>query len=146
MATLGQAVTVFEEDTLVLRFTFNDLTVDFDSAWGAWIGFCANTDFLNGGSSTIQRSKATTGWSYAGGNTPTETGQVAVIQNSNVIEVYFSQDDFIATTTAGRLTGGTAYYFELVVADNKNQNRSVVAATGIFTVNESLFTVNGFRP
>ena len=145
MATLGQAVTVFEEDTLVLRFTFNDLTVDFDNQWGAWIAFCANTDFLNGGSSTIQRSKATSGWTYAAGS-PTETGQVAVIQNSNVVEVYFDQEDFAQTTTLTKLTGGTDYYFELVVADNHDESRSIVAATGIFTVNESLFTVNGFRP
>jgi len=145
MATLGQAVTVFEQDTLVLRFTFNDLTVDFDNQWGAWIAFCSNTDFLNGGSSVIQRSKATSNFTYAAGSA-TETGQVAVIQNSNVVEVYFSQDDFALTTTAGKLTGGTDYYFELVVADNHDESRSVVAATGIFTVNESLFTVNGFRP
>ena len=142
MATLGQAVTVFEEDTLVLRFTFNDLTEDFDSGWGAWIGFGAS-NFPT--STTIQRSKATSGWTYAAGS-PTETGQVAVIQNSNVVEVYFSQADFSDDGASNTLTGGTDYYFELVVSDNKNQNRSVVAATGIFTVNESLFTVNGFRP
>ena len=142
MATLGQAVTVFEEDTLVLRFTFNDLTEDFDSAWGAWIGFGAS-NFPS--STAIQRSKATSGWTYAAGS-PTETGQVAVIQNSNVVEVYFSQDDFSADGSSNTLTGGTDYYFELVVADNHDESRSIVAATGIFTVNESLFTVNGFRP
>ena len=144
MATLGQAVTIFEQDTLVLRFIFSDLTEDFDSNWGAWIGFGAS-DFLSGGSTAITRSKATSGWTYAAGS-PTETGNVNVVQNSNVIEVYFSQDDFSLTAASGKLTGGTTYYFELVVADNANENRSVVAATGDFTVNESLFTSNGFRP
>ena len=144
MATLGQAVTVFEEDTLVLRFTFNDLTEDFDSAWGAWIGFGAS-NFPS--STTLQRTKATNGWTFsAGAPTIDDLGSVAVIQNSNVVEVYFDQEDFAQTTTLTKLTGGTDYYFELVVADNKNESRSIVAATGIFTVNESLFTVNGFRP
>ncbi len=144
MATLGQAVTVFEQDTLVLRFTFNDLTVDFDANWGAWIGFGAS-NFPS--STTLQRTKATSGWTFAGG-APTidDLGSVAVIQNSNVVEVYFDQADFATTTTATKLTGATDYYFELVVSDDKTESRSVVAATGIFTVNESLFTVSGFRP
>lgn len=143
MATLGQAITVFEEDTLVLRFIFPDLTTNFDTNWGAWIGFAAS-NFPT--STTIVRSKANAGWTYNSG-TPTEVGaNVSVVNNSNVIEIFFTQADFSDGSEANTLTGGTDYYFELVVSDNKNEARSVVAATGIFTVNQSLFTENSFRP
>ena len=143
MATLGQALTVFEEDTLTLRFTFSDLIADFNSNWEAWIGFAAS-NFPS--STTLVRTKATTGWTYGSSPGTVNDNGVNVIQNSNVVEVYFNQNDFSSNGASNTLTGGTDYYFELVVSGDGTEDNSIVAATGTFTVNESLFTTSNFRP
>lgn len=146
MAVVDQALTVFEEDRLTLRFTFSDLTENFTSTWKLWIGFAVNSTWPT--TTTLIRSKASTGWTYGGGNDDTDIDDhnVAVINNSNIMEVYFNQNDFSSNGAGNTLQGGEEYYFELVVADDGNEDRSIVAATGIFTVEESLFTVNQFRP
>ena len=143
MATLGQTLTVFEEDTLTLRFTFTDLTEDFNSSFKAWIGFAAS-NFPT--STTLVRAKASTSWTYGSSPGTINDNNINVIQNSNVIEVYFTQNDFSATGGSNTLTGGTDYYFELVISGDGTEDKSVVAAQGILTVNESLFTTSGFRP
>jgi len=143
MATLGQALTVFEEDTLTLRFTFSDLIADFNANWEAWIGFAAS-NFPT--STTLVRAKATTGWTYGSSPGTVNDNGVNVIQNSNVVEVYFNQNDFSSNGASNTLTGGTDYYFELVVSGDGTEDNSIVAATGTFTVNESLFTTSNFRP
>jgi hypothetical protein len=144
MAVVNQALTVFEEDRLTLRFTFSDLTTNFNTSWKLWIGFAVNSTWPT--TTTLIRAKASTGWTYGSSPGTINDNNVAVINNSNVMEVYFTQNDFSSDGSGNTLQGGEAYYFELVVSNDGTEDNSIVAATGIFTVEESLFTVNGFRP
>jgi len=153
MASFEQDLIIFEDDRLLLQYTFTDLETTFNSSWGAWWGAWSYDDWtgLRTGSSGGQPDleKITTGWSgtsTVSGSTPQQTGgDITIVNNDVIIRVFFDQTDF-EETTAGTLATDTEYYTELVVADDATEDRSIVAATGKLFISSSMFSVAGYRP
>lgn len=153
MASFEQDLIIFEDDRLLLQYTFTDLETNFNSSWGAWWGAWSYDDWTGartgstGGEPDLE--KITTGWtgtSTVSGSTPTTTGgDIQVVSGDVIVRVFFDQDDFIETT-AGTLGTDVEYYTELVVADDATEDRSIVAATGKLFISSSMFSVAGYRP
>jgi len=146
MAALNQDLIKFEHDSWVLRFTVTDASTPLTN-YSAWWGLSDdNTPF---GSVLLE------GWESGGtgnynvvanaegcsSNTVTNLGGATkdflIIMGTYTIDVPLVYDDF-------ELVGDGDFYHELVlipeVSSIRYQCRSVVAATGLLTVRESMFT------
>ena len=152
MASFEQDLIIFEDDRLLLQYTFTDLETTFNSSWGAWWGAWSYDDWTGnrtGSSGQPDLEKGTTGWSgtsAVSSSTPPSTGgDIQVVSGDVIVRVFFDQTDFIETT-AGTLGTDVEYYTELVVADDATEDRSIVAATGKLFISSSMFSVAGYRP
>jgi hypothetical protein len=145
MATFEQDLIIFEDDTLLLRYTFNDLEDTFDTQWGVWWGAYPYASFPPSTPPavppTIQKH---TDWTVSSGGPLLDTNDIAVVNADTIINVTFNQTDFIAG--GGSLLTDTEYYTELVVSPNQNESTSVVAATGKLYISSSMFSIAGYRP
>lgn len=154
MASFNQDFIIFNEDTLLLRYTFTDLSENFDSGyglyWAAWTyndwkkGAGIRTGSNNNVSSPEPDHEKHNAWLASPAPT-SDTGDISVVSGDVIVNVFFNQGDF-AEGTAGSLSRDTNYYTELVISENKSENNSVVAATGLFYVSSSIFTTAGYRP
>jgi len=145
MATFEQDLIIFEDDTLLLRYTFNDLEDTFDTQWGVWWGAYPYDDFppAEGDEPVPPTIQKHTDWTL-NGSTLSDTNDIAVVNADTIINVTFNQEDFAAD--GGSLLTDTEYYTELVVSPNQDQSTSVVAATGKLYVSSSMFSIAGYRP
>lgn len=150
MAEVSQNIIPFDKDSFTLRYTFLDDWIDGDTIilpsatfeitndWGFFWSAGLNSDWPT--IPTMIRSKATVGWSYAITFTPNNYAIYPAV-GSNYIDILFNQSDF----GTGKLETNTEYYTELVAADKANQENSIVVATGLFYVSQSMFTEEGYR-
>jgi hypothetical protein len=157
MASFDQDLIIFEDDTLLLRYTFTDLELPFSSNesvfWSAWsyddwtgarTGSASSQSPISSGGPDIYKADT---WTTATGGTltPANTGGISVVNGDVIVEVNFTQADFNATT-AGTLATDTEYYTELVLSNNGSENTSLVTATGKLFISSSMFSIAGYRP
>ena len=142
MASFEQDLIIFEDDTLLLQYTFTDLETTFNSSWDVWWGAWDYDDWTGAREGDVAHKKHTAWTSPASLNT--DTNDISLVTNDVIVRVFFNQADFDASS--GPLATDTEYYTELVVADNGNEDRSIVAATGKLYVSSSMFSVAGYRP
>ena len=140
MAAFDQDLILFEDDTIVLRYTFTDLVTPFDSNTAVWWGTWKYSDWASG-TGTIEVQKANT---WTGGN-PASTGNISVVNGDFIVNVTIQQSDFDSGESV-YLEPDTEYYTELVMSPNQSENQSLVSATGKLFVSSSIFSVSGFRP
>lgn len=158
MPALNQDFIIYDLDEFQVRFNISDAINDLDGANAeAWWGVAENvTD--TGTTLKIQRSTSNTGWSNPGGNPPFNdvdfggSGEMTI--SPTYIDILVRLDES-NVTNAG--SGGSIdlqplnasypayYYHECIYAPDGNQQDSVGVATGQITVNQSLFTAQGYR-
>ena len=151
MASFEQDLTIFEDDTLMLQYTFTDLENTFGASTAAWWGAVSSSGFHPGGDppSTIPGltvEKASNNWSGMPVGFP--TSGITVVTNDTIVRVFFTQADFGASSTPNT-TGfqtNAEYYCELVLSNNGQDSTSVVAATGKLFISASVFSAAGYRP
>ena len=163
MATFEQDLIVFEDDTLLLQYTFSDLQGEFDFNWGGYWAAWSYDDWTNSrsGSNNAANPAGTPAWAVppdpdlekytdmtVNNSTLTATGDFIVGTQDNIIKIYFNQSDFVASSGAqpGNLSTDTEYYTELLLSPTNNQDTSVVAATGKLFISSSIFSTSGYRP
>lgn len=144
MASFEQDFIIFEDDTLLLRYTFTDLEGTFNGTeavwWGAW-----NYNDWTGSTGAIAHQKFDNWNGVSPGPSNTGTNDINVVSGDVIVNVFFDQTDF-EETTAGTLATDTEYYTELVISSTTSENASVVAATGKLFVSRSMFSTEGYRP
>lgn len=161
MASFDQDLIIFEDDTLLLRYTFTDLEGTFNGTeavwWAAW-SYDDWTDQRTGSANspgsytnpTVPDLEKYDNWNgVSPGPSSTGTGDINVVSGDVIVNVYFDQEDFIASAAGGQpeyLDTDVEYYTELVISDTTSENASVVAATGKLFVSSSMFSVAGYRP
>ena len=153
MASFEQDLIIFEDDTLMLQYTFTDLEGTFNSSYEAWWGAVSSSYFhpdTGNPPATITPAlqKKSSGWTDGPGSaSPAIPDDITVVTGDTIVRVFFNQDDFVATTTsAPTLETNTEYYTELVLSTNGSEATSVVAATGKLYVSASLFSAAEYRP
>ena len=163
MATFEQDLIVFEDDTLLLQYTFSDLQGEFDFNWGGYWAAWSYDDWTNSrsGSNNANIPGTPINWTTpplpdlekntdmtVNGGTLTAEGDFIVGTQDNIIKIYFNQSDFVASTGGqpGQLATDTEYYTELLLSPTNNQDNSVVAATGKLFISSSIFSTSGYRP
>lgn len=141
MAEFNQDLIIFEDDTLLLRYTFLD--VDFPAGSDFWWGAVSSSAWPNSQGEPANCS-AHTAW---GDPNWISTGNVTTT-SPNIVNIQFNQDMFAATDTyvSGNLQTDTEYYTELIYTPNGNDEYSVVAATGLLYISSSMFSIAGYRP
>ena len=139
MASFDQDFIIFDQDTLLLRYTFTDLESTFNSSWGVYWGAALKSSWP--ATATPVQEKATNNWNTTTAINPNDNN-ISVVNGDVIVNVFFTQDNF----GTGNLLPNTEYYTELVVSNNANESNSVVAATGLFYVSQSMFTEAGYRP
>ncbi len=149
MASFDQDLIIFEDDTLMLQYTFTDLEGTFNSSYAAWWGASPTSTWNPGGdppASTTPTIEKFVGWNgVSPGPSSTSTGDITVVNGDTIVRVFFKQADFVGST-AGTLDTNTEYCCELVISDNGSENNSVVAAVGKLYVSASIFSAAGYRP
>lgn len=148
MASFDQDLIIFEDDTLLLRYTFTDLEGTFNGTEAVWWGAWSYDDWTGArtGSSGLPDLEKYDNWNgVSPGPSSTGTNNINVVSGDVIVNVYFAQSDFEAST-AGTLNTDVEYYTELVISDTTSENASVVAATGKLFVSSSMFSVAGYRP
>ena len=147
MASFEQDLTIFEDDTLMLQYTFTDLENTFGASTTAWWGASPTSTWNPGGnppaSTTPTLQKASSGWSDV--SIPGGNSGITVVTGDTIVRVFFDQSDFVETT-AGTLATNTEYCCELVISNNGSENTSVVAAVGKLFISASIFSAAGYRP
>ena len=163
MATFEQDLIVFEDDTLLLQYTFSDLQGEFDFNWGGYWAAWSYDDWTNSrsGSNNANIPGTPINWTTpplpdlekntdmtVNGGTLTAEGDFIVGTQDNIIKIYFNQSDFVASTGGqpGQLATDVEYYTELLLSPTNNQDNSVVAATGKLFISSSIFSTSGYRP
>jgi hypothetical protein len=144
MASFEQDLIIFEDDSLILRYTFTDLEDPFTTSYAGWWGAYPYATFppSTPTSPTIQKYG---GWqSDTPDGVPTGTNGLTIPSGDSIINISFSQDDFVAS--AGTLATDTEYYTELVLSTNGFDTTSIVAATGKLFISSSMFSIAGYRP
>lgn len=139
MASFEQDFIIFDEDRLLLQYTFTDLETNFNSNWAAWWGAAENSTWPD--TATIIREKATSNWTN--GPTSPDDNNITLVNGDVIVRVFFTQTDF--GDSVNQLDKNTEYYTELVVSNNAGEDFSVVAATGILYVSQSMFTEASYR-
>jgi len=152
MPKFDQDITIFEDDTYLLQYTFSDLQENFTSDWGTWWGVYEASSWppLGQASPVIQKHTIWNNVASGGGTLAQTNGSdgnpdIRIVVNSNIIEVIFTQQDFESTTPSAMDTDGT-YYAELVTSPDKDENTSLVAASGLIYISSSIFSVVEYRP
>lgn len=158
MPALNQDFIIYDLDEFQVRFNISDAVNDLDSANAeAWWGVAENvTD--TGTTLKIQRSTSDVGWTNPGPNPPFNDvdfgGSSEMTISPTYIDILVRLNES-NVTTAG--SGGSIdlqpsnasypayYYHECIYAPDGNQQDSVGVATGQITVNQSLFTEQGYR-
>jgi len=172
MASFEQDLIVFEDDTLLIQYTFTDLQGTFDNNWGAFWAAWSYDDWTNSRSGSNNAPGDTppytdtpqpdlvkyTDWSaitsdgehYGGtGITLTTTNDIEIPDGETIVKIYLNQSDFIEAAAGGQpkyLATDTEYYTELVLSPNKDEADSVVGATGKLFISSSIFSVANYRP
>ena len=147
MASFEQDFIIFEDDTLLLRYTFTDLENNFNGTEAVWWGAWSYDDWVGArtGSSGQPDLKKFDNWNGVSPGPPAAgTNDINVVSGDVIVNVFFDQDDFIADS--GNLATDTEYYTELVISSTTSEDESVVAATGKLFVSSSMFSTAGFRP
>ena len=144
MASFEQDLIIFEDDTLMLQYTFTDLEGTFNSSNNAWWGAVLTSVWHPGGdppgATTPALQKATSGWTDG----PTGLSGATVVTGDTIVRVFFTQADF--GTATDLLNTNVEYCTELVLSTTTSENQSVVAATGKLFCSASIFTSAGYRP
>ena len=150
MASFEQDLIIFEDDTLMLQYTFTDLEGTFTNSYEAWWGAVSSSYFhpdTGNPPATITPAlqKKSDGWTDGpGAGVPDD---ITVVTGDTIVRVFFNQDDFVETTpNAPTLETNTEYYTELVLSTNGSETTSVVAATGKLYISASLFSAAEYRP
>lgn len=153
MASFDQDLIVFEDDTMLIQYTFTDLAENFNSGYAVWWGACLTTQLdpdnpVPAAPTTSNIVQKHSGWTQGGAPTPpTNVGGVAVINNSTIVRVYLLQSDFTADNTIyTKLQTDKEYTTQLVISDDATENQSVTGAQGKFFISSSLFSAAGYRP
>ena len=145
MAEFKQDLIIFEDDTLLLRYTFLDLETNLNSGMGFWWGAVSSSAFPNTDGEfpncAAHNNRTTTLGSL------TSTGNVTVA-SSNIVNIQFNQAMFeeLGTYVSGSLVTDEEYYTELVFSPTANESDSVVVATGLLFISYSMFSIAGYRP
>jgi hypothetical protein len=157
MASFEQDLIIFEDDTLMLQYTFTDLEGTFTTSNSAWWGAVSSSAWHPGGDPpatilglTVEKaSSSPNAWTGMPGGFP--TSGITVVNGDTIVRVFFTQADFGASAisplpdTTGLQTNAE-YYTELVLSTNNQDNTSVVAATGKLFISASIFSAAGYRP
>tara|TARA_R110001632_G_scaffold213621_1_gene340006 strand:- start:518 stop:955 length:438 start_codon:yes stop_codon:yes gene_type:complete len=145
MAEFEQDLIIFEDDTLLLRYTFTDLAVPLTSGMGFWWGAVTSSGFPNTEGS-LPNCSAHNVWS-APAELMTSTGNITV-DAPDIVNIQFNQNMFEdqGGYASGSLETDKEYYTELVFSPSSNQSLSVVAATGKLFISSSMFSIAGYRP
>ena len=134
MASFEQDLIVFEDDTLLIQYTFTDLQGTFDNDWGAywaawsyddWTGYRTGSNnapstppsYTNTPQPDLEKY---TGWSVinvdsdnAGGGNPTlaSNGDVEIPDGETIVKIYIQQADFLASAnTSDPPTNGNPWF------------------------------------
>ena len=146
MAEFEQDLIIFEDDTLLLRYTFTDLATPLTSGMGFWWGAVTSSGFPNTPGS-LPNCSAHNNWDAPIALT-IGTGNITV-DAPDIVNIQFTQAMFEAsagTYASGSLETDKEYYTELVFSPNNNESFSVVAATGKLFISSSMFSIAGYRP
>lgn len=149
MASFEQDLIIFEDDTLMLQYTFTDLEGTFNSSNAAWWGAVPKStwnpetgDPPASVSATVQKGSGN--WTFSGGlPTGFPTSGITVVTGDTIVRVFFTQADFGTSTTL--LNTNVEYCTELVLSTTTSEAQSVVAATGKLFCSASIFTSAGYR-
>tara|TARA_R110000782_G_scaffold175498_1_gene266665 strand:+ start:1545 stop:2021 length:477 start_codon:yes stop_codon:yes gene_type:complete len=157
MPKINQNFTVFEDDTSPLLFEFSDLQENFTSDWGVWFGTFESNQWPPSptppGIFNTEIEKHTA-WTNTGNGALTQTNgsdgnpDIEIVADDNIIKVYFTQQDFFATSgvASNSLVTNKNYYYELVTSPDKDEDTSLVAASGFLYISASIFSVANYRP
>ena len=153
MASFEQDLIIFEDDTLMLQYTFTDLEGTFTNSNSAWWGAVSASAWHpappgNPPASILGLTveKASSNWNGMPAGFP--TSGITVVTGDTIVRVFFTQADFGASLTPDT-TGfqtNAEYCTELVLSTNNQDNTSVVAATGKLFISASIFSAAGYRP
>lgn len=144
MASFDQNLIIFEDDTLLLQYVFTDLEENIGGSWALWWGACKMSNWPSPGTPAIEKAR---NWTTGDNQTPTNNNEIGFGNNPYTVNVFFTQADFEATAGSGnKLETDEEYYTELVVSDNANEDRSLVAATGKLFISSSMFSIANYRP
>lgn len=145
MASFDQDLIIFEDDTLLLRYTFTDLENSLTGGERIWWGAVSSSAFPNN-DGDFPNCAAHTAWNTALGSL-NSTGNVT-ITTPDIVNIFFSQDMFEEQGgyVSGSLVTDKEYYTELVFSPTTSENVSVVAATGLLYISSSMFSIAGYRP
>ena len=145
MAAFDQDLILFEDDTIVLRYTFTDLITPFNSTTALWWGVWEYDDWTaTPRAGSINGYKAND-WTTGDSGTPNDTLDISVVNGDFIVNVTIQQSDF-DPAAAVYLETDIEYYTELVMSPNQTEAQSLVSATGKLFVSSSIFSVSGFRP
>ena len=151
MASFDQDLIVFEDDTMLIQYTFTDLAENFNSGYSVWWGACLTTQLADPpvpgaptASNIVQKS---INWTAGDATLPPNNGGITVIPNSTTVRVYLLQSDFTAgSTDYTKLQTDKEYITQLVISDDTTENQSITGAQGKFFISSSLFSAAGYRP
>lgn len=172
MASFEQDLIVFEDDTLLIQYTFTDLQGTFDIDWSAYWAAWSYDDWtgVRTGSNNAASDPPSytntpqpdlekyTSWDVinadtdnAGGGATTlsSNSDVDIPNGETIVKIYIRQDDFVTgagSTGPNKLATDTEYYTELVLSPNKEEGQSVVGATGKLFISASIFSTANYRP
>ncbi len=148
MASFDQDLIVFEDDTMLIQYTFTDLTENFNTGYSVWWGACLTTQLdptdANYPPTNGTMVKKANNWSGGDQTPPSNTGDIVLVSNSTIVRVYLKQSDFGTGLT--KLQTDKEYITQLVISDDQSENQSVTGAQGKFFISSSLFSAAGYRP
>ena len=125
MASFEQDLIVFEDDTLLVQYTFTDLQGTFSNSWGAYWAAWSYDDWTGARSGSNNSSTSTppydtpqpdlekyTAWSiinadtYNAGNNTTALSapspiNIEIPDGETIVKIYIQQADFLASGTGG---------------------------------------------
>lgn len=146
MAEFNQDLVIFEDDTLLLRYTFTDLETDLTTGMGYWWGAFTSSGWPPSSDGEFPNCAAHNSWTTNPG-TIASTGNVTVT-SPNIVNIQFTQNMFEEQGgyVSGSLETDVEYYTELVFSPTANESDSVVVATGLLFISHSMFSIAGYRP
>ncbi len=152
MASFDQDLIVFEDDTMLIQYTFTDLTENFTTGYSVWWGACLTTQLADPAVPANESPDSTNivqkanNWSGGDQSPPSNTGDIILVSNSTIVRVYLKQSDFTSGTDLTKLQTDKEYITQLVISDDQSENQSVTGAQGKFFISSSLFSAAGYRP
>jgi hypothetical protein len=172
MASFEQDLIVFEDDTLLVQYTFTDLQGTFSNSWGAYWAAWSYDDWTGARTGSNNASppqpdlEKYTAWTVINADaanagegdeflTAPSPANIEIPDGETIVKIYIRQADFLASGTGGPpptngnpwfLATDREYYTELVLSQTKNEGNSVVGATGKLFISSSIFSVANYRP